>query len=300
MIDKELTSLTDAKLLKEVSLEEMSSLGTNTDGILENGAIVLCRRGEAAVNVNYKLWNMPEGAVMTLFPGDVVSSGNRTGDFSADMLVYSPAILREASLDMEHTVYDALREDRCRGGSPVVTDIVGRMFDLLDTYFRQRDCRCLNRLVMYQLKAFFIGFHDYMLRFPEKAPALQGSKRKRALFNEFMVALEHDYHKSRDVSHYADRLHITPKYLNVVARHISGRTAKTLIDHYAVLKLKMDLSRNARPIKQIAWDYNFCDASFFTRYFRLHTGMTPLAYRKNYMVSAAGAAADASLKAAER
>ncbi len=279
-MDKELTSRTTSKLQ-----EGVSSFQSGTDGIMENGAIILCRKGKASVNVNYKLWNMPTGAVMTLFPGDIVSLGNKTDDFSADILTYSPAILREASLDLEHTVYDALREDRCRGGSPVVTDIVSRMFALLNTYFRQLDCKCLNQLVMYQLKAFFIGFHDYLLRFPERAPALHGSKRKRSLFNEFMEILESDYHKSRDVNYYAERMHITPKYLNLVARQIAGRTAKTLIGHYVILKLKIDLSRNDRPVKQIAWDYNFSDASFFTRYFRLHTGMTPLAYRRNSIVS---------------
>ncbi len=274
-MDKELTSQTSSRLMKSVS-----SFQIGADGIIENGAIILCRKGTVSVNVNYKLWNMPEGAVITLFPGDIVSIGNKTEDFSADMLTYSPAILREASLDLEHTVYDALREDRCRGGSKIVTEIVGRMFDLLDTYFKQPDCKCLNQLVMFQLKAFFIGFHDYLLRFPDLAPALKGSKRKRSLFNDFMQVLERDFHKSRDVSYYAEQLHITSKYLNMVARQITGKTAKTVIDHYVILKLKIDLSRNACPIKQLAWDYNFSDASFFTRYFRQHTGMTPLAYRR--------------------
>lgn len=278
-MDKELTYKTDSRLY-----ESVSAFNVTSDGIIENGAIVLCRKGKATINVNYKLWNLPEGGVMTLFPGDIISIGNKTDDFSADILSYSPAILREASLDLEHTVYNSLREDRCRGGSKIVTDIVSGMFNLLNTYFKQPDCRCLNQLVMYQLKAFFIGFHDYLLRFPELAPTLRGSKRKRSLFNEFMHALERDYHKSRDVSYYADILHITSKYLNIVSKQIAGRTAKTVIDHYVILKLKIDLSRNDKPVKQIAWDYNFSDASFFTRYFREHTGMTPLAYRRNSIV----------------
>ncbi len=274
-MDKELSCRTSSRLYESVSTFRISD-----DGIMENGAIILSRTGKASVSVNYKLWALPQGAVMTLFPGDVISIGNKTSDFSADILTYSPAILREASLDLEHTVYDALRQDRCRGDSKVVSEIVSRMFGLLNTYFKQPECGCLNQLVILQLKAFFVGFHDYLLRFPELAPALRGSKRKRSLFNDFMQILERDYHKCRDVSYYAEALHITSKYLNVVSRQIAGRTAKTVIDHYVILKLKIDLSRNACPIKQLAWDYNFSDASFFTRYFRQHTGMTPLSYRR--------------------
>jgi AraC family transcriptional regulator, transcriptional activator of pobA len=88
------------------------------------------------------------------------------------------------------------------------------------------------------------------------------------------------------VSYYAQRLNITPKYLNTISKSITGHTAKSIIDHYVVLKLKVDLSGSDCPIKQIAWNYNFSDVSFFTRYFRLHTGTTPTAYRKSSAQSA--------------
>ncbi len=253
------------------------------DGMMKDGAILLCRKGTAEILVNYKPFSMPEGSVMTLFPGDLVTTSDRSSDFSLDALSFSPSILREASLDLEQTVYSSLREDRCRGGSPTVSRIVSCMFGLLEAYFRQPDCMCLGRLVTCQLKAFFIGFHDYLIRFPGQAPPLEGSKRKRALFDLFMRNLEQDYRKSRDVGYYADRLNITPKYLNLISRGVAGHNAKAIIDHYVILKLKIDLSDSDSSLKQIVWDYNFSDASFFTRYFKLHTGMTPLAYRKaNY------------------
>jgi len=228
-----------------------------------------------------KLWELPPESVLTLFPGDVVALADKGEDFSADVLTYSPAILREASLDMEQTVYQRLREDRCRGGSPIVVDIVTSMFSLLKAYFRQPECGCLDRLVMFQLKAFFIGFHDYLTRFPQPAPGGVDSKRKRSLFNGFMSTIERDFRKSRDVSHYAEALHITPKYLNLISKAISGQKAKTIIDHYVTLKLKIELGDSDRPIKQLVWDYNFSDASFFTRYFKRQTGLTPLEWRRS-------------------
>ena len=250
-----------------------------TELLAENGVIVLCRCGSATVNVNYKEWELPSGGVITLFPGDIVSVVRSSGDFSADMLVFSKATLREASLDIEHTVYETLRDDRCRSDSPEVTGIVSSMFALLGIYFHQSACRCLEKLVLYQLKAFFIGFHDYVSRFPDMVPPAQGSKRKRSIFNAFMQMLEQDYRRNRDAIWYAARLNITPKYLNIITKSISGHSVKTLIDHYVILKLKQELSGTDKPLKQIAWDYNFSDASFFTRYFRQHTGFTPRAWR---------------------
>lgn len=249
------------------------------DMLSENGMIILCRRGCAVINVNYHSWVLPDGGVITIFPGDVVSVSRQSPDFIVDMLVYSPNILREASLDIEHSIYDKLREDRCRSDSQVVSDIVRSMFTLLGLYFRQSACKCLDKLVLCQLKAFFIGFHDYISRFPDMVPPSSSSKRKRDLFNSFMKLIELNYRHFRDVNWYAGQLNISSKYLNIITKEITDNSAKTLIDHYVILKLKQDLSGSGKSLKQLAWDYNFCDASFFTRYFRQHTGLTPRAWR---------------------
>jgi len=256
----------------------------SSDGIMQDGAIMLCRKGSGTILVNYKPFRMAEDSVITLFPGDLVSMTAQSPDCAMEVLTFSPSILREASLDLEQTVYSALREDRCRGGVKTVSDIISCMFRLLETYFRQPDCQCINRLVVCQLKAFFIGFHDYLIRFPGQAPSpADGSKRERTLFDMFMRNIEQQYKTARDVSYYADRLSITPKYLNVISKHISGRNAKAIIDNYTILKLKVELSSKDLSIKQIVREYNFSDPSFFTRYFKLHTGITPLVYRKaNY------------------
>lgn len=251
----------------------------DSEGMAEDGMIMLCRSGSATVMVNYKEWQLPEGGVLTLFPGDMTAVSRQSGDFSADILIYSPAILREASLDIEHTVYEDLREDRCRSDSPVVTEIVSSMFSLLGVYFRQSECKCLEKLVLYQLKAFFIGFHDYVSRFPDMAPHDQGSKRKRSVFNRFMQMLEENYRRYRDVNWYAAQLHISSKYLNIITKSIAGHSSKSIINHYVILKIQQELTGTDKPLKQISWDYNFSDASFFTRYFRQHTGMTPRAWR---------------------
>ena len=103
--------------------------------------------------------------------------------------------------------------------------------------------------------------------------------RKRDLFNSFMKLIEQNYRHFRDGNWYSGQLSISSKYLNIISKSISGNSAKTLIDHYVILKLKQELSGTDKSLKQLAWDYNFCDASFFTRYFRLHTGLTPRAWR---------------------
>lgn len=251
--------------------------------MLTYGAILICRKGRAVLNVNYKDWELYEGAVITVFPNDVVELRNVSpSEFSLEfeVLKYNPSLLREASLQLEQTVYSSLREDRCRQDTPVVTNIINGMFSLLKVYFDQSECTCISQLVLFQLKAFFIGFHEYLQRNPQYRPDDVKSYRVRELFNRFMMLLERDYKQSRDVNYFAEQMHITSKYLTNIVRQVTGHTPKTIIDQYVILQLKMQLGRTGQSIKEMAWEYHFTDVSFFCRYFKRHTGLTPQQVRE--------------------
>ena len=261
--------------------------------VLTYGAILICRKGKARLQVNYKDWELYEGAVITLFPNDVVelkidgdckSPETENGDckspqtannFQAEILKYNPSLLREASLQLEQTVYSSLRKDRCRQDTPVVTNIINGMFGLLKVYFDQSECTCISQLVLCQLKAFFIGFHEYLQRNPQYRPDEVKSYRVRELFNRFMMLLEKDYKISRDVNYYAEKMNISSKYLTNIVNQVTGHTPKTIIDQYVILQLKLHLKRSTQSIKEMAWEFHFADVSFFCRYFKKHTGLTP-------------------------
>lgn len=261
--------------------------------VLTYGAILICRKGKARLNVNYKDWELYEGAVITLFPNDVVelkvdgdfkSPQTENGDckslqtancFQAEILKYNPSLLREASLQLEQTVYSSLREDRCRQDTPVVTNIINGMFGLLKVYFDQSECTCISQLVLCQLKAFCIGFHEYLQRNPQYRPDEVKSYRVRELFNRFMMLLEEDYKISRDVNYYAEQMNISSKYLTNIVNQVTGHAPKTIIDQYVILQLKLHLKRSTQSIKVMAWEFHFADVSFFCRYFKKHTGLTP-------------------------
>lgn len=294
----ELSSYQEASLFRSC-LEEWQE----GPQVLTYGAILICRKGKAMLNVNYKDWELYEGAVITLFPNDVVelkvdgdckspqtengdckSPQTENGDckspqtancFQAEILKYNPSLLREASLQLEQTVYSSLREDRCRQDTPVVTNIINGMFSLLKVYFDQSECTCISQLVLCQLKAFFIGFHEYLQRNPQYRNDEVKSYRVRELFNRFMMQLEKDYKISRDVNYYAEQMNISSKYLTNIVNQVTGHTPKTIIDQYVILQLKLHLKRSTQSIKEMAWEFHFADVSFFCRYFKKHTGLTP-------------------------
>ena len=98
-------------------------------------------------------------------------------------------------------------------------------------------------------------------------------------FNQFMGVLARHYMQQRSVGFYAGQLNLTPKYLTTIIRKTSGRTAVQWIDDYVVLEAKNLLKYSTMSIQEISYYLNFPNQSFFGKYFKNHTGMTPTAYR---------------------
>ena len=88
------------------------------------------------------------------------------------------------------------------------------------------------------------------------------------------------YHKSeRRVDFYAGKLSVTPKYLTTLIKKVSGKSAAQWIDEFIILEAKNLLKYSDMNIQEIAYDLNFPSQSFFGKYFKHHTSMTPGAYR---------------------
>ena len=250
--------------------------------VLGYGALVICRKGEMDMNIDFKSYRLMENTIIILFPGDILQVNEITEDFEVEMLRYDKALLREASLQLEQTVYSRLRKDRCRGGDQVILEIFEAIFRLLRLHFDQKDCQCKEQLVLYQLKSFFLGFYDYLRRHNDNPAQEARSQRVNELFTAFMEALEINYERLHNVSDYAQILSISSKYLYNVSMEVSGQSPKAIIDHYVIMQIKLNLRTTDTSIKELAWQYHFSDASFLCRYFRQHTDMSPQEYRRIY------------------
>ena len=88
------------------------------------------------------------------------------------------------------------------------------------------------------------------------------------------------YKQERSISFYAEKLCLTPKYLSSVIKQATGKLAGTWIDECVILEAKTQLKCSGKSIQQIAEELNFANQSFFGKYFKHHTGMSPSKYKE--------------------
>ena len=80
---------------------------------------------------------------------------------------------------------------------------------------------------------------------------------------------------------YADKLYISPKYLSLIIKESTGRSAAEWIDEYVILEAKNLLRFSGKNIQQIAYELNFTNQSSFGKYFKHLTGMSPSEFQRS-------------------
>ena len=85
----------------------------------------------------------------------------------------------------------------------------------------------------------------------------------------------------REVSYYAERLHVSPKYLSATIKRVTGHSVSSFIDRHTVPILKKYLNNERLSLTQITDRMNFTSLSYFSRYCTKHLGQSPSEYRRS-------------------
>lgn len=115
----------------------------------------------------------------------------------------------------------------------------------------------------------------------EKSEAMQENtkSREQQLFTGFIRLVGQYAAERHGLDFYASHLCVTPRYMSTIVRNVSGKSAKHWIDEATVNAIKVQLRYTDKQVAEIADDMNFPNASFFCKYFKRLTGMTPMDYR---------------------
>lgn len=101
----------------------------------------------------------------------------------------------------------------------------------------------------------------------------------------FKDLLEAQFKSLKSVSGYALQMNVSEKRLTQATSKTMGMSPKTIIDERVMLEAKRLLIYTNLSMKEIGYDLGFEDPTYFIKYFRKHTGKTPIEFRANYFKS---------------
>ena len=241
-------------------------------------AIILCKSGHAKLQFNLKERNMTKDCLMIYGPNNIIKILDKSDDIVLDMILFNFKAMDKARFDLDMIVpiynyvadekndlmqleaeesnliqqyYNLIRESMQFGKSLIISELVAVMFRTISELYTRRIDIDINH----------------------------NKTRQQEYFERFIKQVGMFYREERRVKFYADSLYITPKYLSTVIKEISGRSAAEWITEFVIQEAKVMLSYSTKSIQEITYNLNFSTQSFFGKYFKRHTGMSPSEFR---------------------
>lgn len=143
--------------------------------------------------------------------------------------------------------------------------------------FKRDEVHYVRRTVQGLLQAMFF---QIMSAYASQSPddSQYNYARQEEIYLRFIKLVEKNYTQERNIGFYADKLCITPKYLSQLIFKASGIYAGDHIDNYVIAEAKMLIKSHKYTIAQVSDMLNFTSQAYFGRYFKKHTGFTPMEF----------------------
>ena len=246
-------------------------------------AISLCTEGEADVTIAGKKHRMTGGTIAVKTPGTCNSYERVSLDYKGFEFIVSMEFLKALPFDMKNLVlvFTYTKHQACFSLSEKQTQDYIRMFELAEglsqnlDFYKTQSLQGVVISLLYSLCELF----QQTKKESDQSAVLNGDRKHYYLLS-FMELLAKHSVRERSVGFYADKLCITPKYFSWIVKEVSGKSAAEWINEYVMMEAKALLQHTETNIAETAYQLNFPNASFFGRYFKKHTGMSPGDFKK--------------------
>ncbi len=126
---------------------------------------------------------------------------------------------------------------------------------------------CLTMLLTYLSRLYTEQYKD------------AGNSADKQLLKRFQIKVDECFHELHEVADYASLLYISAGHLSEVVKMQSGKPAIKHIHERLILEAQRMLFHTHASLKEIAFNLGFTEASYFNRFFKRETGVTPNEYR---------------------
>lgn len=246
---------------------------------------VVVRHGQLTAEVDLISYTLRANTLLIINPGSLFRISSVDPErLDTTLLFVSTKFLLDINIDLNALNIRSLIEKR----SPAVRLTSGeiqkllRYFDMMElhaheeiTIFSINVARSLCAAIFYELLQI-----NYM-RINRHADEMGSTRRRTTYVHDFMRLVHFNYMNHRTLAFYAEKLFISPKYLTVLVKEATGRSATEWIDEFVIIEAKNLLRFSGKNIQQVAYALNFPNQSSFGKYFKRLTGISPMAYQKS-------------------
>ena len=238
--------------------------------------IGLVRSGSARVIFNLIPYHLTAGSLVFVGCESIIQMTEHTTDFNFEMVAVTTDLLKVILPGNIPSSLSGHRQSFIFAPDGDRRQILSRLLHLLF------DLCChpsYPEATAADIVCAILHFYDHVYN-NHQCHNVEPKSHKHELFDRFITLVNKSGGTERQLAYYADRMNLSQRYLGTVINKVSDVTAKEWIDRAAIAHIKVMLRHGNLPMKSIADSLNFPNISFFCKYFKRLTGMTPTQYKR--------------------
>ncbi|MDO3392256.1 helix-turn-helix domain-containing protein [Bacteroides sp. ET489] len=243
-------------------------------------AAIFCVSGKAEVQINLKKYVLKSGTLALHVPENIIQIN------SCENLIVYPFIISSEFIQKIHFETKDLMNLYMAAKTSPVLDLQYEDIHILEKYYYlmesilQSETTYKDRMIIGVTSSFLYKIYDILIKkLKEKEYTRKIPERCEIVFEDFIKELNLFNGTKHSLSFFAQRLNLTPNYLSCRVKEYSGRTATEWIEESVILEAKTMLKHTNLTIQEIAYKLNFPTQTFFGKYFKRITGISPKQYR---------------------
>jgi AraC-like DNA-binding protein len=243
---------------------------------LTHAIIAIGATGQCTFRLNLQEYNVDSPTILTLMPGQIIEDIKYSSDFEGYAIVLSKRFIDILNLPGWQQQYMSLYHNPINPIDAEFVELVKFFYAILCKAASNQENPFRLQVIENLIRVFYYGGISKL------QPAnSEKTSYKNNIVERFIELVQEHYREERLIGFYADKLCITPKYLSKLVKENTGRSAGEWIERHVILEARAMLKSSDYTIQQIATSLNFPNQSFFGKYFKRATGLSPKQYRNS-------------------
>ena len=240
----------------------------------------ICEKGYVDIYLDNRKVRLMPNQICVVLPCSILGIEGVSDDFQGFGAKASILFMDELFIPNIGTHYTFVRNNPCADISRENVNCLKSITNLINHKLSQDPDPMIHQVAENLLNALAYEIISCYLAAENNSTAGNKSSRQDDIFRDFMSLVYRDHKKERGLSHYADCMCLTTRYLSSVVKEKTGHPASYWIEN-TVIALAKNLLRNSElSVAQISEELHFANASFFGQYFKKYAGVTPYDYRR--------------------
>lgn len=271
----------DVRILHLLAAELEKHLYTNV--YVRSSMFILVLNGTAIIEINFKEYEASRGKLVLLSFGHFFKIKQISSQFRCMVLYISKQYIEEMySADM---LYKRIKYGVKMHQSPLLKPgleeriLMQQRLEFIGQIAANLHHRYYKEMILHALLIFLLDL-SHIIEGMSWEERRGRTSRDELHFHQFLELLVTNYRSEHQVEFYAGKLNITPHYLTLIVKRLSGQTVSGLIFELLFTEAKLLLKQPNMPIQAITAEFHFSDQSAFGKFFKRKSGLSPKDFRR--------------------